>query len=179
MLSLRGRSRGVCLLETRVGLEEWPVPQLRSEPRRPRRDVMTTSSNPIPPTRPLPLRLRIAAHTGRGQVDGGWWPQSRDLAVELADLVDHFPREAGRIERAVISLPDWDPSPRRVPVARGFVKVGTFPKNDNSHVILLKTPDNRVLRILVVPPGLTASEGEEALLASSISGNAHSAYDLL
>lgn len=140
---------------------------------------MSTSIVPTqPPTRDF-LRLRLARHPGRDRLDGGWWPQSRDLAVELADLVDHFPRESGLVERVVISLPDWDPSPRRIPVARGFVKVGTFPKNDNSHVILLKTPDNRVLRILVVPPELTASEADEALLASSISGNAHSAYDLL
>lgn len=139
---------------------------------------MSTSIVPSPqPTRSF-LRLRLATTPGRDRLDGGWWPQSRDLAVELADLVDHFPETSGRIQRAVVSPPDWDPAPRRIPVARGFVKVGSFPKDD-THVILLKTSDNRILRILVIPPGLTPSEAEEALLAASTSGNAHSAASLL
>jgi hypothetical protein len=36
--------------------------------------------------------------------------RSRDLAVELADLVDHFPPQFGRIVRALFSPPvpeDW------------------------------------------------------------------------
>ena len=45
-------------------------------------------------------------HPGRDHLDGGWWPQSRDLAVELADLVDHFPQAHGRIQRAVYSPPE-------------------------------------------------------------------------
>lgn len=139
---------------------------------------MSTSIVPIqPPTRSF-LRLRLATNPGRDRLDGGWWPQSRDLAVELADLVDHFPAASGRIQRVVVSPPDWDPAPRRIPVARGFVKVGSFPRDD-THVILLKTSGNRILRILVAPPGLTASEAEEALLAASTSGNAHSATSLL
>ena len=139
---------------------------------------MTTSSNPIPPTRRLPLRLRIAAHTGRGQLDGGWWPQSRDLAVELADLVDHFPPEQSRIVRTVFSPPDWDPAPRRIPVARGYVKVGSFP-HDDTHLVLLKTADHAVLRVLVVPPGMSPDQGDEALLAAATPGYAHTAACLL
>ena len=139
---------------------------------------MPTSNVPTqPPTRSF-LRLRLATTPGQDRLDGGWWPQSRDLAVELADLVDNFPPEVGRIQRAVFSRPDWDTAPRRIPVARGSIKVGSFPKDD-THVILLKTGPNETLRILVVPPELTASEAEEALLAASTSGNAHSATSLL
>jgi hypothetical protein len=139
---------------------------------------MSTSIVPTQPSTRSFLRLRLATHPGLDRLDGGWWPQSRDLSVELADLVDHFPTASGRIQRAVVSPPDWDPSPRRIPVARGFVKVGSFPRDD-THVILLKMSDFRILRILVVPPGLTDSEAEEALLAASTSGNAHSAGSLL
>ena len=139
---------------------------------------MSTSIVPSQPSTRSFLRLRLATYPGRDALDGGWWPQSRDLAVELADLVDHFPPEAGRIQRAVYSPPDWDPAPRRIAVAHGSVKVGAFPRDD-THVILLKTSANETLRILVVPPDLTASEAEEALLASSTSGNAHPATALL
>jgi len=139
---------------------------------------MSTSIVPTQPSTRSFLRLRLATQPGQDRLDGGWWPQSRDLSVELADLVDNFPTGSGRIQRAVVSPPDWDPSPRRIPVARGFVKVGSFPRDD-TNVILLKMSDYRILRILVVPPGLTDSEAEEALLAASTSGNAHSAGSLL
>jgi hypothetical protein len=144
---------------------------------------MLTSNGPIPtpdidtPAR-ASLRLRMAQHPGRNRLDGGWWPQSRNLVLELADLVDHFPAECGRVVRALISPPDWEPSPRRVPVSGGYVKVGSFPRDD-THLIELKTSDRVVLRVLVVPPGFTLDQGTEALLAAATSGNAHSAKDLL
>lgn len=139
---------------------------------------MSTSFDPSqPPTRSF-LRLRLATQPGLDRLDGGWWPQSRDLSVELADLVDHFPAADGRIQRAVVSLPDWDPTPHRIPVARGVVEVASLP-SDDTHVILLEMADHRTLRILVVPPELTDSEAEEALLAAATSGNAHSAGSLL
>jgi hypothetical protein len=120
----------------------------------------------------------MAEHPGTNRLDGGWWPRSRDLALELADLVDHFPAQLGRVVRALYSPPDWDPSPRRVPVAGGFVKVGFFP-HDDTHLILLTTSDRTVLQVLVVPPEFTDGQGAEALLAAATSGNRHSAADLL
>lgn len=131
---------------------------------------MSTSNDPnaapVPPTPDHgPLRLRLAEHPERDQEDGAWWPYSRDLAVEVADLVDHFPAESGRISRVLFSPPDWDPAPRRIPVARGYVKVGSFPRDD-THLVLLSMADRTVLRLRVVPPGLTPGEGEDALAAT-------------
>jgi hypothetical protein len=137
-----------------------------------------TTSNILKPLRRVPLRLRMAAHPGRGELDGGWWPQSRDLGVELADLVDHFPPEWGRILLATISPPDWDPAPRRIPVARGHVKVGSFPCDD-THLVLLKTADHPRLRVLVVPADMSSDQGDEALLAAATPGYAHTAACLL
>lgn len=142
---------------------------------------MSTSTVPIPAddrSARVPLRLRMVEHTGRDRLDGGWWPQSRDLAVELADLVEHLPPQYGRVVRAVYSPPDWDDSPRRVPVPRGYVKVGSFPRDD-THVIQLKTYDHQVLRVLVVPPEFTADQGDEAMLAAASPGNTHPAGELL
>jgi len=127
------------------------------------------------------LRLRIGEHPGQDRLDGGWWPQSRDLAVELADLVGHFPSGHGRVVRALYSPPDWDFPPRRVPVGARHVKVGCFPRDD-THLIDLTMLDRsmlRRLRLLVVPPGLSAGQGEEALLAAATPGNDHPASSLL
>ena len=120
----------------------------------------------------------MAEPPGRGHLDGGWWPRSRDLEVELADLVDHFPPDLGRVVRAVFSPPDWDPAPRRIPVAHGHVKVDYFSRED-PHVMVLNTSDRTVLRVLVVPPGMSLDQGEEALLAASTPGYAHTAASLL
>jgi hypothetical protein len=143
---------------------------------------MTTSDPTTQQPTPVPgrtaLRLRMAHPPGRGRMDGGWWPQSRDLAVELADLVDNFPAELGRIVRANFSPPDWDPAPRRIPVASGYVKVGSFPRDD-THLMVLKTGDHTTLSVLVVPPDLSADQGEEALLAAATPGYAHTAASLL
>ncbi|WP_157571094.1 DUF5994 family protein [Nocardioides insulae] len=114
---------------------------------------------------------------GRGQLDGGWWPQSRYLAVELADLVDHFPPHLGRIVRAVFSPPDWESAPRRIAVSGGYVKVGSFPRDD-THLIHLKTSDRTVLRVLVVPPSLDADRADD-VLSVAVNGSADTAFALL
>jgi hypothetical protein len=58
------------------------------------------------------------------------------------------------------------------------VKVGAFPRDD-THLITLTTSYGVVLRLLVVPPGLSADQGAEALLASATPGNASTAVSLL
>ena len=142
-----------------------------------------TSNGPVHPSEIAavdrrPLRLSVAEHPGTNRLDGAWWPQSRDLAIELADLVDHFPARFGRVARALFSPTDWDPGSRRLPVAGGHVEVGSFPR-DHSHLISLTLSNRTELHMLVVPPGFTAGQGEEALLAAATSGNAHSAAELL
>jgi hypothetical protein len=140
---------------------------------------MSTSNNPVPPpTSRQPLRLRMVEQRGKQPLDGGWWPQSRDLTTELADLVDNFPPELGRIVRVVYSPPDWDDAPRRVPTRRGYVKAG-FDADDDTHVLVLTTSDREELCVLVVPPDLSRGKGEEALLASVTPGYATSPTALL
>lgn len=144
---------------------------------------MSTSNGPIPvleaavPGGTEP-RLRMTAHTGAGHLDGGWWPRSRDLAVELVTLVEHLPARSGRIVRALVSLPDWDRAPRHVLAGGGGVEIGSLTRDD-THLVVLETADRTTLRVLVVPPDFTRGQGEEALLASATAGNAHSALDVL
>ena len=115
---------------------------------------------------------------GSHPLDGGWWPQSRDLTAELGDLVDHFPANQGRIVRVLFSAPDWDDAPKRVPTARGYVKVG-FDPHDDTHVVVLTTSERQELCLLVVPPDLSRTKGEEALLAAVTPGYATSPGALL
>jgi hypothetical protein len=125
-----------------------------------------------------PLRLALTPGDRKQVLDGAWWPHSRDLPTELADLVDHFPTERARISRVVFSPPDWDGAQRRVQVEGRHVKAGSFP-SDDTHVVVLRTSDRTYLTLLVVPPTYTTTQGEEAMLAAATPGNHHSASALL
>jgi hypothetical protein len=126
---------------------------------------MTTSNDAAFLTR-VPLRLRMVDDPVPGGLHARWWPQSRDLGVELADLVDHFPAAEGGVMRAIFSRPDWDTPLRRVSLKRGVMKAGSFPRDD-THVMLLTMFDRSTLKILVVPPGLSAAAGQAALRTGS------------
>jgi hypothetical protein len=137
---------------------------------------MATSKNSDHVQDRQPVRVQISERPGRDKLDGGWWPQSRDLAVELPDLVANFPAGHGRVVRAVYSPPDWDGYQRRVAIKSGYVKVGSFPKDD-THVIDLLMTGSKRLRLLVVPSA--SDDGDAAVTAASTPGNTRSAADLL
>lgn len=126
----------------------------------------------------VPLRLAWATGGERRVLDGAWWPQSRHLPTELADLVDHVSPELARIVRVVFSPHDWGDAQRRITLEGRDVEAGPSP-HDDTHVLILHTSDHTTLTLLVVPPGFTAAQGEEAMLAASTAGNQHSAGDLL
>lgn len=98
-----------------------------------------------------PLRLQLFEPPVGAALDGGWWPQSRDIDIELAELVDRFPAAIGRVDRALYSRPDWDTQPRKIRVARGTLKTGSFPRDD-THLMILSMSTHTQLNLLVVPP---------------------------
>ena len=73
----------------------------------------------------LRLRLKPQGPT-RGQVDGGWWPRSRDLAAELPSLLAVLAVRLGRIERLTYHLTDWSPAPRKIICRGGVVQLGAL-----------------------------------------------------
>ncbi len=139
---------------------------------------MSAPNTPTSEAQATRLRLRMSPVPGSHPLDGGWWPRTRNLTVELADLVDHFPADRTRILRASFSPPDWDDAPRRVPVSRGYVQVG-FDPNDDTHVLMLRTADRQELCLLVVPPEMSPEQGEAALEAATTKGYAPSPGALL
>lgn len=148
---------------------------------------MTTSirtpSNDSPVVATDRLRIRMDDGTRSGPLDGAWWPRSRDLQKEVADLVDHFPPETGHITRLLFTRPDWDGqtatmSDHKVRCARGLVNVGSFP-HDDTHRMVLALSSGAETTLMVIPP---ETEPETALLLmrqASDEHNATSATDLL
>ncbi|MEC9051213.1 MAG: DUF5994 family protein [Actinomycetota bacterium] len=149
---------------------------------------MTTSPTGSTPSTLAPdergaLRLRIDHAVPVGGLDGAWWPRSRDLARESVDLVDHFPADVGRISRLLYSGPDWDPTAtgvplRRVQVAAGTVKLGTFP-SDDTHVMVLTLSTHERLRVLVVPAATDPDLAEQAMAAAADREDTRGARELL
>lgn len=123
-------------------------------------------------------RVQLSPRPGAGPLDGAWWPRSRDLDAELADLVDHVPTEMGRVSRALFSRPDWLTHPRRITVARGFLKTGSFP-SDDTHLMLLKLSTGVQLRLLVIPPDTPLDRAHELLAQAASPSNRRSGRELL
>lgn len=136
---------------------------------------MTTS---IESTHPQPLRLVLRPLQGASPLNGAWWPRSRDLDIELGDLVDHFPKEAGRISRVLFSRPDWLRTPHRVQVARGFIKTGSFPADD-THVVILKLSSGAQLKVLVIPPDVPPEAARRLMTSASALTNRRTGTELL
>ena len=148
---------------------------------------MTTSpsaSTASPPaTERVPLRITLDNSFQSGLLDGAWWPQSRDLQREAADLVDHFPYLVGQIERLLFSRPDWDaikgaPSMRRIQAKRGTVKVGSFP-SDDTHVMVMKMASGQRLRLLVIPSDTESGLASRILREAADDRNTQTPGELL
>jgi Family of unknown function (DUF5994) len=134
---------------------------------------MTTSpstSAHAPATR-VPLRMQLTEPPASGPITGVWWPQSRSLQVEAADLVDHFPDQVGHIDRLLFSRPDWD-NPvvdgrgvRRIRAERGPVKVGSFP-SDDTHLMILLLASGRRVSLKVIASATDPREADRQLRAA-------------
>ena len=131
---------------------------------------MTTSPSTPSPTSDsrVPLRMQLAEPPASGAISGVWWPQSRNLQIEAADLVDHFPDQVGRIDRLLFSRPDWDDpvvegrGVRRIQATRGPVKVGSFP-SDDTHLMILVLAAGRRVSLRVIASATDPAEADRQL----------------
>ena len=139
---------------------------------------MTIAQETAPARATLRLLLNPALSTGR--LDGAWWPQSRDLAVEFADLADNFPDRFGRIVNLAYAKSRWDPAPTWVRVGRGrLVRTRTFWGTADPDRVLLRLTDHRSLDLMVVPPELDAASAARAMTAAASPANRLSALTLI
>ena len=127
------------------------------------------------PARSARLALNQST-TGRGPLDGGWWPRSRGASTQLTDLVTALNDRFGVILRLTVDTLAWDEMPHRITVAGHMVRVGRY--TDTSHVIVVTLSHREQLRLLVVPP-LAAEPAALAALAMCSRPGDLSAQDVL
>ena len=118
-----------------------------------------------PPPRAVAFRAptaRIALKpmspsSGRVELDGAWWPRSRDLSDELPGLADVLDPLWGRITRIAVNPRYWPIIPHRLFINGHVVKVGWFTLELDPHKILLLSGTSGRWDLLVIPPESTAA----------------------
>lgn len=92
----------------------------------------------------LRLPLRLGLHdNATTYLHGAWWPRSRNLRAEAADLVDNFPPAAGR--------------------PKSFL-------SDDTRRMVLTMPSGRRLRLVVLSSDTESAEAERRMRAFAESG---------
>ncbi|MCX5362074.1 DUF5994 family protein [Streptomyces sp. NBC_00124] len=120
----------------------------------------------MPPT--ARLALKSESHSGGpAELDGAWWPRSRDLTSELFALADMLDPLWGRITRIAVNPRNWPILPPRFYVNGHVVKVGWFTTELDPHAIVLLSFTAGRWNLLVVPPETDAPSATRLMAAAS------------
>ena len=128
-----------------------------------------------PPLRSMPFRVptaRLALKSvnpsqRHDELDGAWWPRSRDLTHELSALAEVLDPLWGRITRIAVNPRHWPIIPRRISVNGHVVKVGWFTTEQDPHKILLLSYTTGRWDLLVIPPETSAPSAARLMAAAS------------
>ncbi|MEU9231153.1 DUF5994 family protein [Streptomyces subrutilus] len=119
----------------------------------------------------LPARLSLTPKsTLAGQLDGAWWPRSRDLEAELPVLLAALDEPWGRITRVTVNPTRWPVVPHTVPMEGRTLHVGWFTEQDPDKLILLSYTVGR-WDLLVIPPETAPAAAARLMAAATIPGS--------
>ncbi|MEU0029776.1 DUF5994 family protein [Streptomyces sp. NPDC006335] len=116
----------------------------------------------------------VGPSPGQVELDGAWWPRSRDLSDELPALADILDPLWGRITRIAVNPRHWPIIPQRIFVNGHVVKVGWFTTELDPHKILLLSGTSGRWDLLVIPPEVSAPSAARLMAAASASTTAQS-----
>jgi hypothetical protein len=126
---------------------------------------------------PPRLELKDDTTTPTGQVDGAWWPRSRDLARELQILIPALVDRFGPVERVSYHLGDWDTATRRVAVGGVLVRTAGYRYQRTCTIDVITRRDH--LTLLVVPADESAAHARSVMAVAARPGNTDAVVDLL
>ncbi|MFF4578130.1 DUF5994 family protein [Streptomyces sp. NPDC001389] len=127
----------------------------------------------------LPARLSLTPKTTlAGQLDGAWWPYSRNLEAELPPLAAALEEPWGRITRVTVNPTRWLAVPHTVAVGGRTLHVGWFTEQDPDKLILLSYTVGR-WDLLVIPPETAPAAAARLLAAAAIPGSVLTAGALM
>jgi hypothetical protein len=113
----------------------------------------------------IDVRVSLRADAGKGgsAFDGAWFPRTRDLSIEVPELIAELDRRGVRIERFTYALDAWSPAPRKLVVQGRTVRTGGFRSMDPGVVCLTWDGGSKRADLLVVPPETDVLTGARAL----------------
>jgi hypothetical protein len=103
-------------------------------------------------------------------LDGAWWPQSTDLALELPALVAELHRRGRRVSRAAYHPSLWGPAPRVLQADGRTIHIGWF-RSIDPHLISLTGGSGERLELLVVPPDTAEAVAGRAMEIAATARN--------
>lgn len=138
------------------------------------------ATSPLPAGRPRQgLRLRLAATTSpTGYVDGGWWPRSRDLSVELPVLLAELAPQLGVVTMITFAPEAWQSVPPQLIVAGRPVSLAGS-RGSDPYTVHLSDSDGRHLTLLVIPPEAPGNPAHRAMMTASRSDNPDRPVEIL
>jgi hypothetical protein len=96
---------------------------------------------------------------------GGWWPRTRELALELPLLVAAFAERGVRITRVTYHPSLWLIAPPKLRLGGHTVRLG-WDREIDPNLVILRTEQDARIDLLVVPPDASATVAAQALAAA-------------
>src|SRR4051812_16367275 len=109
------------------------------------------------------LRRTDFSHAGNDYLDGGWWPQSTDLAAELDQLTADAAARGFRVKRLLYQLDEWTPTPRRLTSDGRQVKLSGYRYQPKHTITLIDDSGYGRVELFVVPADADGDVGARAM----------------
>jgi Family of unknown function (DUF5994) len=134
-------------------------------------DRTATGPEPLAPSR---LRMQHD-RTGRGLLDGGWWPRTDVLAAELPGLIPALDARHGRITRIMLGTADWGAGrPRALsvggPQGGRVVKLGWFDTMPAGLLTAISASGGRT-DLVTIPPHTSEAAALAVMARAAEAGN--------
>jgi Family of unknown function (DUF5994) len=114
------------------------------------------------------LTLKPRARSS-GHLDGGWWPQSRDLSLELPALADVLAVRLSTVRRVDFARASWAPAPPSITVNGHTIGLEGSDVQDENLLHVIGRDGRRVI-LLVVPPDAGDTAGHSAIVTAGRRG---------
>ncbi|MGO4443410.1 DUF5994 family protein [Mycobacterium sp. 2YAF39] len=115
--------------------------------------------------RGLRLRLKRVDPSG-GFVQGGWWPRTDELHIELPLLLTALAPRMGTVDRVIYDENNWAPASSRIEFrGRSIILEGSATTSTNTLSLIAKGLTRLVL--LIVPPCTNPTRAYTAVMTAS------------
>jgi Family of unknown function (DUF5994) len=117
------------------------------------------------------------AHRSAGFVQGGWWPQTDQLYIQLRRLLAALSSRSGTIERVIYDENNWASASLRIEF-RGHCVI-LKPSSTSSNTLTVNGKKFGTLVLLVVPPDTEPTAAHAAVMTAADPDDMSTAEELL